>query len=152
MIDVPGHEKLSYQIHHFTPISRGIIFVLDATRLGKELRQVAEYLYNVLTDKHVVRREIPILLACHKSDLVTAYTPKRCQEMLETELNRIRQTRTAAVDSQTAEQDQHDDHYLGYEGELFKFEHLPNEVQVVACSSSQEDGLEAVRSWIIDHL
>ncbi|RKP06437.1 signal recognition particle receptor beta subunit-domain-containing protein [Thamnocephalis sphaerospora] len=157
VIDVPGHEKLRYQTHHFTPVARGIVFVLDAARLGKDIRQVAEYLYDILTDSRVAQREIPILLACHKADLATAYAPKRCREMLETEIDRIRVTRTAAVDSQTAEQEQHSaaERYLGYEGETFRFDHLPNDVQEVACSSLQEtseanDRLGSVKEWMAD--
>ncbi|KAI8055411.1 signal recognition particle receptor beta subunit-domain-containing protein [Syncephalis plumigaleata] len=86
VIDVPGHEKLRYQLHHFTPIARAIIFVLDASRLSKDVRKTAEYLYDVLSDRHLIEREVPVLLACHKSDLATAYTPERCRTMLEAEM------------------------------------------------------------------
>ncbi|KAI9598070.1 signal recognition particle receptor beta subunit-domain-containing protein [Syncephalis fuscata] len=156
VIDVPGHEKLRYQLHHFTPIAKAVVFVIDAARLGKEIRNVAEYLYDILCDQHLIEREVPILLACHKSDLATAYAPARCRSMLEAEIDRIRVTRIAAVDSQLADttsmgSSSAADQYLGYEGEPFQFDHLPQPVDQVACSSQDDSqGLESVRAWMAD--
>ncbi|RKP25778.1 signal recognition particle receptor, beta subunit [Syncephalis pseudoplumigaleata] len=153
VIDVPGHEKLRYQLHHFTPIARAIVFVIDAARLSKDIRDTAAYLYDVLSDRHLIEREVPILLACHKSDLATAYAPARCRSMLEAEIDRIRVTRTAAVDSQLDDATA-TDRYLGYEGEPFKFDHLPQPIDELACSSRQaaDEGLAGVRAWMANVL
>jgi hypothetical protein len=68
--------------------------------------------------------------------------------------DRIRVTRTAAVDSQLDDTTSATDRYLGYEGEPFEFKHLPQSVDQVACSSRQDvadddnKGLMSVREWM----
>jgi signal recognition particle receptor subunit beta len=60
--------------------------------------------------------------------------------------NRLRGTRTAAVEQQESEGDE-GQVYLGYEGENFKFEHLDNQVDFETCSVEKEE-LENVTQWI----
>jgi signal recognition particle receptor subunit beta len=44
------------------------------------------YLYDILTNKEVVRRKIPLLLTCNKMDKVTAHSSNFIKGQLEKEL------------------------------------------------------------------
>lgn len=42
LIDVPGHERLRFRYTDFLPITRGVIFVVDSTTIGRSARATAE--------------------------------------------------------------------------------------------------------------
>ncbi|CAG8432916.1 4745_t:CDS:2 [Diversispora eburnea] len=129
IVDVPGHEKLRFKFLDFVPITRGIIFLIDSSTCVKN---------------DISKRKIPILIACNKSDLITALPPERIQPILENEINRLRSTRTAALDHQDSSEDVE---FLGYENNDFKFEHLENEMQFEKCSVENEEFKE-IKEWI----
>lgn len=68
------------------PITKAIVFVIDSAQLNKLLRPTAEYLYQVLTNTHTLKSEIPIIMLCNKSDVLTALSKERCATVLESEL------------------------------------------------------------------
>ncbi|CAG8532322.1 22560_t:CDS:2 [Dentiscutata erythropus] len=144
VVDVPGHEKLRFKFSDFIPITRGIIFVIDSSTCAKNSRQIAEYLYDIFSHKKV--KNIPMLIACNMSDMITALPPERIRTILENEINRLRVTRTAGLDHQDSVEDVE---FLGYESEDFKFEHLENEVVFEKCSV-KEGEINVIKEWIVD--
>ncbi|KAI8814268.1 signal recognition particle receptor beta subunit-domain-containing protein [Cladochytrium replicatum] len=146
VIDVPGAEKLRFRWTELVPITKSIVFVIDASSFSRNTRPVAEFLYDVLVNRHTTKLEIPVLILCNKQDLITAYPPEKIQDKLETEINQLRSTRTAAVESQ--DDDMAQDQFLGYENEAFKFSHLPNSIQFVPFSSESDDGTEALNEFL----
>ncbi|CEG66945.1 hypothetical protein RMATCC62417_03436 [Rhizopus microsporus] len=144
LVDLPGHERVRYRYNDFLPVTRTIVFVVDSTTLNRQIRSVAEYLYDVLAKAQVQKNRIPILIACNKSDMITALPTDKVKLMLENEINRLRSTRTARVEQ--SEEDE-TEAYLGYEGENFKFDHVDNQVEFVSCSVEKED-IEKVQEWI----
>jgi len=44
------------------------------------------YLYDILSNKFAQDEKIPVLIACNKSDLLTAFKKERIQTMLEAEM------------------------------------------------------------------
>lgn len=44
------------------------------------------YLYDILSNKFAQEEKIPVLIACNKSDLLTAFKKDRIQTMLEAEM------------------------------------------------------------------
>ncbi|KAJ3055958.1 hypothetical protein HK097_008567 [Rhizophlyctis rosea] len=150
IVDLPGHEKLRFRFSEFTPITKGIVFILDSTTLNRNIRSVAEYLYDILVNKHVQKREVPILVLCNKNDLLLALGKEKVQELVEGEIDRLRATRAAGVEAQDEDRNGGDD-FLGYENEAFKFEHVPNAVTFVSCSLIGDDdfgGVYAVGEFI----
>ncbi|KAJ3065542.1 hypothetical protein HK102_007873, partial [Quaeritorhiza haematococci] len=127
IVDVPGHEKLRFRYTHFMPISKAVIFVIDSATIQKQFRSAAEYLYEVLVNPHFGKKKIPLLVVCNKSDLVMAQSAEKIRVLLETELNRLRATRTASVEGQDSDNTVAEYEYLGYDNEDFQFEHVPNE-------------------------
>ncbi|KAG0075769.1 hypothetical protein BGZ93_005638 [Podila epicladia] len=146
MIDIPGHERLRFKFSEFMPIARSIVFVVDSATVARQTRVLAEYLYDILSNKFAQEEKIPVLIACNKSDLLTAFKKERIQTMLEAEINKLRQTRTAALDTQDMEGNENV--FLGFEGQDFSFQDLENEVEFIECSAENKD-IEGVKDWIV---
>ncbi|KAF9583162.1 hypothetical protein BGW38_010120 [Lunasporangiospora selenospora] len=145
MVDIPGHERLRFKFTEFMPVARAIVFVVDSATVARQTRLLAEYLYDILSNKFTQDEKIPILVACNKSDLLTAFKKDRIKSSLEAEINKLRQTRTAALDTQ--ESDGNENVFLGFEGQDFTFEDLENDVEFVECSASRKN-TEHIKDWI----
>ncbi|CAG8525418.1 9898_t:CDS:2 [Ambispora gerdemannii] len=147
IVDLPGHEKLRFKFTEFAPIVRGIIFLIDSATCSKNYRQISEYLYDIFSNKDIAKKKVSVLIACNKNDLLTALPPEKIQASLQNEINRLRATRTAALEHQDSLSE--DAEYLGYENEDFKFEHLENRVEFVSCSV-ENDKVKHLKEWIAD--
>ncbi|CAO3676724.1 unnamed protein product [Rhizopus stolonifer] len=144
LVDLPGHERVRFRYIDFLPVTQSIVFVVDSTTLNKQIRSVAEYLYDVLAKPQVQKNRTPVLIACNKSDMITALPTEKIRLMLETEINRLRATRTARVEQSEGDEGEV---FLGYEGEDFKLEHVDNEVEFISCSVQNKD-IEKIKDWI----
>lgn len=153
LIDLPGHESLRLQfLEKFKAAARAIVFVVDSVAFQREVKDVAEFLYQVLTDCTLLRNAPPLLIACNKQDVTMAKSAKLIQQQLEKELNTLRVTRSAApsildgsASGGTAP--------LGKKGKEFGFSQLPMPVELAECSArgKAEDGsadLEDVEKWL----
>ncbi|KAF9197478.1 hypothetical protein BGZ49_002056 [Haplosporangium sp. Z 27] len=145
LVDIPGHERLRFKFSEFMPIARAVVFVVDSSTVSRQTRLLAEYLYDILADKFAQNEKIPILIACNKSDLLTSFKKERIQNLLEGEINKLRQTRTAALDTQDSEGNENV--FLGFEGKDFSFQDLENDVEFIECSVENKD-IENVKEWI----
>ncbi|KAI1314641.1 hypothetical protein EDD11_001940 [Mortierella claussenii] len=145
MVDIPGHERLRFKFSEFMPIARGVVFVVDSSTVARQTRLLAEYLYDILSDKFSQNERIPILIACNKSDLLTSFRKERIQTLLETEINKLRHTRTAALDTQDTEDNENV--FLGFEGKAFAFQDLENEVEFIECSAENKQ-IEDIKNWM----
>ncbi|XP_041880443.1 serotransferrin [Corvus kubaryi] len=155
LIDLPGHESLRLQfLERFKAAARAIVFVVDSVAFQREVKDVAEFLYQVLVDSTVLRNAPALLIACNKQDVTMAKSAKLIQQQLEKELNTLRVTRSAAPTSldgsATGGPAQ-----LGKKGKDFDFSQLPMKVEFVECSargSKGEDGeadLEGLEKWLV---
>ncbi|KAI8982243.1 signal recognition particle receptor, beta subunit [Mycotypha africana] len=147
---MPGHDRVRYRYLDFLPVTRCIIYVIDSTTVNRQIRPVAEYLYDILAKPKVQKQRIPILIACNKSDMITALPVEKIKTLLEAEMNRLRATRTARVEQQQADVDDEEEQeaYLGYEGENFKFDHVDNTVDFESCSVEKQE-LDNIKDWIM---
>ncbi|KAG0254714.1 hypothetical protein BG011_005549 [Mortierella polycephala] len=145
IVDIPGHERLRFKFSEFMPIARAIVFVVDSATVSRQSRLLAEYLYDILSNKFTLDEKIPILIACNKSDLLTAFRKDRIQSLLETEINKLRHTRTAALDTQDS--DGSENVYLGFEGKDFSFQDLENDVEFIECSAENKD-IDSIKDWM----
>uniref|UniRef100_A0A672F4K9 Signal recognition particle receptor subunit beta n=1 Tax=Salarias fasciatus TaxID=181472 RepID=A0A672F4K9_SALFA len=132
LIDLPGHDSPQTSVPgEVKSAARAIVFVVDSAIFQKEVRDVAEFLYVLVTDT-VISRNVPdLLVACNKQDITMAKSAKLIQQQLEKELNTLRVTRSAALSSQD-----------GSVGD-FEFSQLPMKVEFLECSargSKGEDG------------
>ncbi|XP_071607755.1 signal recognition particle receptor subunit beta [Heliangelus exortis] len=154
LIDLPGHESLRLQfLERFKAAARAIVFVVDSVAFQREVKDVAEFLYQVLVDGTVLKNSPPLLVACNKQDVTMAKSAKLIQQQLEKELNTLRVTRSAAPTSLdgagTGGPAQ-----LGKKGKDFDFSQLPMKVEFVECSargSKGEEGdadFEGLEKWL----
>ncbi|OZJ02591.1 hypothetical protein BZG36_03658 [Bifiguratus adelaidae] len=150
LVDVPGHEKLRFKLADFTPIAGGVVFIVDSATVSRNARSVAEHLYELLTDKNILKRSTEICIACNKVDLPGAIPLDRIRHHLEEEITRLRQTRTASLEHQDTDAEEIDV-FLGYEGQDFSFDHL--ESAVTFHTMSVENGnMRDVVHWMADAL
>ncbi|OBZ85236.1 Signal recognition particle receptor subunit beta [Choanephora cucurbitarum] len=145
LVDIPGHDRVRFRYVEFLPVTRSIVFVVDSTTITRKIRPAAEYLYDILAQPQVQKQKIPVLIACNKSDMITALPTDKIKLLFETELNRLRGTRTARVEQQESDEQEA---FLGYEGEAFKFEHIDNTVEFKSCSV-QDQKVDLVKDWIV---
>ncbi|KAI3841160.1 hypothetical protein MKW92_044166 [Papaver armeniacum] len=90
VIDVPGHSRDEY-----LPQAAGLIFVVDAVGFSTNCRAAAEYLYEILTNALVVKKIVPVLIMCNKTDKENADTKEFIRKQLEKEIDELRASRTA---------------------------------------------------------
>ncbi|CAG6002368.1 signal recognition particle receptor subunit beta [Menidia menidia] len=141
LIDLPGHDSLRPQyLEKFKSAARAIVFVVDSAIFQKEVRDVAEFLYVLLTDAVISRNTPTLLVACNKQDITMAKSAKLIQQQLEKELNFLRVTRSAALSSQDGSMG--GGLYLGRRGKDFEFSQLPMKVEFLECSARGSKGEE----------
>lgn len=86
MVDIPGHERLRFKFSEFMPIARAVVFVVDSAAVPRQTRLLAEYLYDILSNKFTQEERIPVLIACNKTELLTAFRKERIRSALEGEM------------------------------------------------------------------
>ncbi|KAG8301046.1 hypothetical protein J6590_061473 [Homalodisca vitripennis] len=100
VIDIPGHERVRFKFFdQYKAIARGIIFVIDATTIQKEIRDAAELLYTILTDAAIVSAAPRVLVLCNKQDQTLAKGSQVVKSLLEKELNLLRSTKASQLSS-----------------------------------------------------
>nr|QBH73245.1 putative ARL3 [Franklinothrips vespiformis] len=148
IVDIPGHERLRFRfLDQYKSATRAFIFVVDALTFQKDIRDVAEYLYTVLTDSAVMSANPSVLILAHKQDQPMAKGCALLQANLERELNVLRQTKDKQLDSLSDKENSSS--YLGKHGKDFTFAHL-NPLRVEFGETSAEDslGLEPIKKWL----
>lgn len=86
-MDVPGHERLRQVVlDRYKNGARGLLFVVDSTSVQKQIKDVAEYLYTVLTDPVIASLQPPLLVFCNKQDQGTAEGAGIIRAQLEREM------------------------------------------------------------------
>ncbi|MCI4390585.1 hypothetical protein PGIGA_G00124260 [Pangasianodon gigas] len=134
LVDIPGHDSLRAQfVEKFKDSARAIVFVVDSAIFQKEVKDVAEFLYSLLTDSVVMKNAPTLLIACNKQDVTMAKSAKLIQQQLEKELTTLRVTRSAALTSQDGSV--RSTLHLGKKGKDFEFSQLPVHVEFVECSA-----------------
>ncbi|GJN16386.1 hypothetical protein PR202_gb03369 [Eleusine coracana subsp. coracana] len=130
VVDVPGHARLKTKLDEFLPRAAGVIFVVDAQdfcRACKQLQTLSScrYLYDILTKATVVKKRVPVLIFCNKTDKVTAHSKEFIRKQLEKEINKLRESRNALSSADIS-----DEVKLGVPGEAFNFSQCQNKVTV----------------------
>lgn len=140
-VDFPGHPRLRPKLSQYLTKARGIVFVVDGSRFFAQARRDAELLYEVLTNATVSKKATPILIVANKADLTpTSVTPASIRTRLEAELDRTRAAQASSLQAVGVGDGDHNDMNeritLGYENEVFSFDHIPNEITLAQTSAS----------------
>jgi len=142
IIDYPGSERVRAEFGATIARCHGIVFVIDSSGNESHLRDSSKMLYSILTDNNYNKREIPMLIACNKSDKVTARKPFEIVDILLNELEELRRTQTSAPSQ--LEEDEAEQVYLGIEGEKLALSHLPP-INFKSCSVADGEISEVIQ-------
>ncbi|MED6140552.1 hypothetical protein PIB30_094266 [Stylosanthes scabra] len=129
VVDVPGHSRLRPKLDEYLPQAAGIVFVVDALDFLPNCRSASEYLYDILTKGSVVKKKIPLLILCNKTDKVTAHTKEFIRRQMEKEIDKLRASRSAVSDADIT-----NEFSLGVPGEPFSFTQCYNKVTTADAS------------------
>lgn len=87
IIDIPGHERLRDKFFdQYKPLARGVVFVVDSITIQKDVRDAAEFLYNILSDNVLLNSGCSYLILCNKQDHSFAKGANAVKSILEKEL------------------------------------------------------------------
>jgi signal recognition particle receptor subunit beta len=159
LIDTPGHGKLrNLAMGKLADVDKlkAVVFMVDAAALGEQetLSPTAAYLYEVLLylqrragEKSKKKSSVPVLIAANKMDLFTALPANLVKSQLESELSRIRASKSkglldsgVGVDEIGSEEQ---DSWLGeYGSEKFSFQQMGEfdiDIEVVPGSITTEE-------------
>ncbi|VAI74250.1 unnamed protein product [Triticum turgidum subsp. durum] len=146
VVDVPGHARLKPKLDEFLPRAAGVVFVVDAQDFLSSMQAAAEYLYDILTKATVVKKRVPVLIFCNKTDKVTAHSKEFIKKQLEKEVNKLRESRNAISSADIT-----DEVELGVPGEAFNFSQCQNKV-TVAEGAGLTGNVSAVEQFIREHV
>ncbi|XP_068136529.1 signal recognition particle receptor subunit beta [Hyperolius riggenbachi] len=154
LVDIPGHDSLRLRfLEQYKMATRALVCVVDSSAFQREVKDVAEFLYQILTDATLLKNFPPILIACNKQDISMAKSAKLIQQQLEKELNTLRVTQSAAPSTMDSSGSPATTQ-LGKKGKDFDFSQLPMKVEFLECSvrdSKEEEGdanLSNIEGWL----
>ncbi|KAG0647675.1 Signal recognition particle receptor subunit beta [Hyphodiscus hymeniophilus] len=177
LIDTPGHGKLRHHaLDNLTNPQnlKGLIFIVDAATLsaGDEgLRQTADYLHDTLLilQKRMAGnkalkalKDLPVLIAANKMDLFTALPAALVKSTLESEITKVRVSRSkglldSGIGMDEGADDEKDD-WLGEVGsqdfKFYQMEEFDVTVEVIGGNVTGGEGptVEKWWSWISERL
>lgn len=154
IIDLPGHERLRQTLlEQYKSLARAVIFLVDSSTLQKEIKDVADYLYTVLSDNVISHNAPPVLIACNKQDLLMSKGAEIIRSQLEKEMNTLRVTRSASL--KQIESSGNNNTFLGKRNKDFSFDDLkPLKIEFIECSIKGKDvsakpDLKDLEEWLI---
>lgn len=146
IVDLPGHSRLRPKLDDYLPQSAGLVFVVDALEFLSTCRAAAEYLYDILTEATVVKKKVPVLILCNKTEKVTAHSKEFIRKQLEKEIDKLRASRTAISDADISSE-----YTLGVPGQPFQFSQCTNKVTVGEASGLTGE-ISQVEQFIREHV
>ncbi|KAK8757194.1 signal recognition particle receptor beta [Amblyomma americanum] len=150
LIDLPGNDRMRARfLDQFKGVARALVFVVDSMNFPREVRDVAEFLYNLLCDPVISQHCPPVMIVCNKQDQTMAKSSKVIQSLLEKEMNVLRTTQVSALES--TEGQANNNTFLGKRGKDFQFADVwPIAVDFLEFSAEepQESQLSLLTSWL----
>lgn len=150
IVDLPGHERIRGQyIKKYEESTRAIVFVIDSASFPRQVRDIAEFLYDIIANKAWIKMKPAILIACNKQDLPISKSCSVIKNQLEKEINTLRFTRSAAL-QRTDELNSPKETLVGKQGKDFQFSHVPSKIDFVECNLKEHNLLNLldVETWL----
>lgn len=122
--------------------------MIDSVTFQKDIRDVAEFLYNLLSDPVVQKKSVLIL--CNKQDQTMAKGSVVIKTLLEKEMNLLRMTKTSQLEATDASST---NFFLGKQGKDFEFSLLDTSIEFAECSAFNKDSdtsadIDQLNSWL----
>ncbi|KAH8365715.1 hypothetical protein KR093_003781 [Drosophila rubida] len=145
LVDIPGHYRVRDKCFElYKRNAKGIVFVVDSVSVQKDIRDVADSLYTILSDS--ATQPCSVLILCNKQDQTTAKSSQVIKTLLEKELHTVRDTRSRKLQS-VGDDDVNKPILLGKPGRDFEFAHIAQNVQFFE-SSAKDNQLKQLTQWI----
>jgi len=146
LVDVPGHERIRDNIlNNYAGSARGIIYIIDSALISKQIRDVTEFLFNILSRPDIFRTKPRLLVACNKQDVGLVKGATSIESMLEKEITALRVSRSIRLDGTDGEGV--DQIQIGKPGS-FLFKDLGMKVEFIEISAQDADTLGPLKDWI----
>jgi len=147
MIDLPGHPKLVNTVDSYLTSAKAIIIIVDAVDFTLQRRLVAERLRDLLAHPLLQKkkRNFPILVACNKSEKITANPIDFIQKRLEKEIEALRESSGGALQDTAGGGGGVD---VGVKGKAFVFADCKFDVTFSAVSVLEND-LDELKSFVV---
>ncbi|KAK2720794.1 signal recognition particle receptor subunit beta-like [Artemia franciscana] len=69
VVDIPGHIRFRQEFFDaHKRVAKAIVFVVDSTTYTRNLKDITEYIYDILTDDQIATASPRILVFCNKCD------------------------------------------------------------------------------------
>ena len=147
IIDLPGHERIRYKyLDQQKDSAIGIIYLLDASTISKQIRDATEFLFRILSDPTIHSNRTPILVICNKQDMTMNKGASVIERELAKEIGLLRDTHAGTLQGTDGSMDNHI--FLGKQDKDFSFADLKVPVDFCETSVLNEDNLEKVQDWI----
>ncbi|KAJ8964853.1 hypothetical protein NQ314_004571 [Rhamnusium bicolor] len=150
IVDIPGHERLRDKFfEQYKGIAKGIVFVVDSLTLQQDIRDAAEFLYNILVDPVVLSNCPSLLILCNKQDQTFAKGGTAVKSIFEKELNTLRITKSKQLDSVDPKVKKAA--MLGNPDEDFDFAALRVKVDIAESYAYHKNGsadIEGLKKWL----
>ncbi|KAJ8974030.1 hypothetical protein NQ317_001818 [Molorchus minor] len=150
VVDIPGHERLRNKFFdQYKGIAKGIVYVVDSATIQQDIRDAAEFLYNILVDPLVINNCPNLLILCNKQDQTLAKGGTAVKSIFEKELNTLRITKSKQLESVDAKNNRIA--ILGDPDEDFDFAALHVKVDIAesyGCSKSNSVDIEGLKKWL----
>jgi len=147
LIDIPGHERVRAAVLEKSVRSaRGVVYVVDSGTVSKQVKDVAEYLYKVLSDPVLYSNRPSVLVVCNKQDVPLVKSSEAVQALLEREITSLRIAHSRSLEGTDGENIDHV--FLGKEGKDFEFRDLRNKVEFCEASAIGLESLLPVTQWL----
>ncbi|KAK7579909.1 hypothetical protein V9T40_000538 [Parthenolecanium corni] len=155
IVDIPGNERIGKNLFdEYKNNVKGIIFVVDSESVQKEVKDVAEFMFNLLTDPTIRATCKEILVLCNKQDLDSSKGPAVVQMLLEKELSVLRNLKSKQLDSTSQDTGGKKKLlFLGHKKKAFEFSQLkPINVtfaeSILTGSEVEESKFDTVKYWL----
>ncbi|GJQ71275.1 SrpRbeta [Trypoxylus dichotomus] len=100
IIDIPGHERVRDKFFERYKIeAKAIVYVVDSALIQEEVRDIAEYLYNILSCPDITNNNINLLILCNKQDIPASKNCDDVKSILEKEIATLQITKTSQLES-----------------------------------------------------
>ncbi|OHT02322.1 Signal recognition particle receptor subunit beta [Tritrichomonas foetus] len=139
LIDLPGHPRIRTEVMNSIKTASAIIFTIDSETVLKYISDVANFLYDILSEPEITKNKVPLLILATKSDIDGARDIDLIQQELEKEIDFIRSNR---LKSNYVEDGESEQLFIGEEGKDFAFSQLINPVSYGACSHTAIDQVQ----------
>lgn len=147
LIDIPGHERVREALFDKSSSqARGIVYVIDSGTVSKQVRDVAEFLFKILSSPVVDSVRPSVLVVCNKQDQPLVKGSEGVKALLEKEMTNLRIAHSRSLEGTDGENIDHV--FLGKEGKDFEFRDLKFKVEFCEANAMDAEGLSGLKNWL----